>query len=239
MTAQEAHVRINKLKALIEEYLLKYPNGEAGEAISLWENHIQHYTQMTICDFSDEEKSAEHFDSLLSDQKFFSVEKEVCGRRLFDDKPTKTDKNGQSLRIDRLLHPQQAAYENGWKWGAIGVEIKKSDIAIGGIIAQVLEQRQSIFRSKQLFNSRITPMIFSVFPTNFFVGDVASVFVSQGILSCKPLTSQNGIEFLMCGGKDNNKNFIKWPILRIEKNKITVNKNWKPSTAKGHRGLKK
>lgn len=182
-------------------------------------------TQVTSGAFATEKETELFFDSKINSD-FFVIEKEVSGRRLFDDKCIKRDAKQQTVRIDRILHPTRLCYKKGWHYGAIGVELKASSMALGGIFAQVLEQRQSIFCSKFLNNTRIMPSFFAIFPLDKIKGDLHSLLHTQLILACSYQKRNNAIRF-------SNGNFN---ILEIGSD-ICVNENYQPSTKKGHRGL--
>jgi hypothetical protein len=180
--------------------------------------------QLTCGEFNTECEAANFFDQKIN-QSFFIIEPEVKGRRLFDDKPTK-DANGQNLRIDRILHPTKRAILSGWRFGPIGVEIKKSNVAIGPVFAQVFEQRQSIFLSKHLGYTRISPAIFAIFPVEKLSHDLHSLSETQSILQCHWHGYHNAIR-IGTSGKN---------ILWIYSDRIEVMPEWQPTTKKGHRG---
>ena len=181
-------------------------------------------TQVTDAGFESEKKAETFFDKKIN-LHFFAIEKQVKGRRLFDDKCTKGEQN---LIIDRILHPTIHAVEAGWRYGPIGVELKKSNIALGGIITQILEQRQTLFLSRFLNNTRILPTIFAIFPVSHIKGDIHSLMNVQLILACSYRKFTNSIRF-------SNGNFN---VLDIGEN-IYINENWRPSVKKGHRGRQK
>ena len=184
---------------------------------------------VTCGQYETENESERHFDSLINPD-FFINEKEVVGRRLFDDKPIDENGVGQRVRIDRILIPTEKAVEMGWKQGAIGVEIKKSRIAIGGVYAQIFEYRQSIFRlSGKMGFLRVMPMVFAVFPSHNVLRDLHSLQSSQIIASCRYRPYDESLHF----GTGSN------GILDIFKDRIHVNKEWSPSVHKGHRGREK
>jgi len=182
--------------------------------------------QTTFKGFSTEKEAELFFDKNLP-VKYFNNEKEVKGRRLFDDKPTAIDSDGQNVRIDRIIHPTSEAIIAGWKWGPIAVEIKKSDMALGPIFAQILEYRQSVFLSRFLGNSRIMPLIFAIFPMHRVTHDLHSMSESQLILSCHPAYG-GGIQF----GTSGKSAFI------VKETCLEVGA-FSPTIRKGHRGRKK
>lgn len=187
----------------------------------------------TTCgNFSDEKDAAAFFDSKINN-KFFHIEKEVVGRRLFDDKPKQKSDDGedeeQGVRIDRLLIPNQSAYDAGWKYGPIAVEIKRSNMAIGPSYAQVFEYRQSLFISKYLYNSRIMPLVFAVFPMTEVKYDLHSLSMTQIILSCRYNRYNNSLKF----------GYSSLTALEITDKEITVNDKFRLTTRKGSRGKQK
>ena len=185
------------------------------------------YTLLTDDGFENEIETESFFDSKIN-PVFFTIEKQVKGRRLFDDKCTDLACNGQNIKLDRILHPTAQVVKAGWRYGPVGVELKKSKIALGGVITQVLEQRQTLFLSRFLNNTRILPSIFAIFPVSTIKGDIHSLMNTQLILACSYRQWTDSIRF-------SNGNFN---ILEIGKD-ICINENWQPSTCKGHRGLQK
>jgi len=182
--------------------------------------------QVTYGDFKTEKEAEFFFDNNLS-KKFFINEKEVPGRRLFDDKPVKTGSDGQNVRVDRIIHPTQFAIDAGWVNGPIAVEIKKSNMALGPIFAQVLEYRQSVFQSKYLGYVRLMPICFAIFPMYKITHDLHSISESQLILSCSK-NYNGGLKF----GTHGKTAFI------VNDESLEVGK-FSPTTRKGHRGHEK
>jgi hypothetical protein len=180
--------------------------------------------QITCGSFETEAQAVSFFDSHIN-QDFFVIEHEVKGRRLFDDKPVKED--GQNLRIDKILHPTQKTYNAGWLYGPIGVEIKRSNEAVGPVLTQILEQRQSIFQSRYLHNTRILPAIFILFPCESITHDLHSLCERQLIYPCHWDDSKNKMRI-----------GASVTILTIGQ-ELFVNPNWKPSIKKGHQGRQK
>lgn len=184
----------------------------------------------TTCNNFQTEKEAEQFFDSCVNSDFFVAEKQVKGRRIYDDKPQKADQqNGQNLKPDRILYPTKLAFDSGWKWGPIGVEIKKSDIKVGPVFTQVLEQRQALYYSKHLHGARIMPMIFAIFPTEQIKYDIHSISERQLIVSCRYNDKYRQLQF--CTHSRN--------ILSISEDGIWVNSSWMPSTSKGHQGPQK
>jgi len=184
--------------------------------------HRRESSPRTTGNFSTHKAAEAFFDKMLGSE-FFRIEKEVMGRRLFDDKPV-WGGNGQIMRLDRILHPTEKARNIGWKYGAIGVEIKKTGEKIGGVFTQVLEQRQGLYQSNELRGTRILPTVFAIFPSENPGGVIHSLAISQVILFCFPM--DDSIIFT-----DGN-----YKIISISEDHFYVNPKWSPSTRKGHRG---
>lgn len=182
--------------------------------------------QVTFGDFETEKDAELFFDNSLPEEYFYN-EKEVRGRRLFDDKPIKAGSDGQNVRIDRIIYPTQKAVEAGWINGPIAVEIKKSGMALGPIFAQVLEYRSSVFLSRLLGNARIIPMCFAIFPMYKITHDLHSLMESQLILSCSPAYG-GGLKF----GTHGKTAFV------VDRGKFELG-HFEPTTRKGHRSREK
>jgi len=182
--------------------------------------------QTTYGEFKTEKEAEFFFDNNIPGKYFFN-EKEVPGRRLFDDKPVKVGSDGQGVRVDRIIHPTQSAIDAGWVNGPIAVEIKKSNMALGPIFAQVLEYRQSVFLSKYLGYSRIMPICFAIFPMYKITHDLHSITESQLILSCSK-NYNGGLKFGTHGKT----------ALIATNNSFEVGK-FSPTTRKGHRSREK
>jgi len=190
---------------------------------------IQERKQLTCGNFKTEVDACKYFDSLVN-QDYFYNEQEVRGRRLFDDKPTDSE---QMVRIDRILFPTSRAFDSGWKYGPIAVEVKKSNMAVGPIFSQVLEYRQSIFISKYFRNTRIMPLIFAIFPLKGIYHDLHSLQENQIILSCHPQRNYSGSGFGLKFGTSGSS------ALEIMPNCINIFTTFCPNTRKGHRGREK
>lgn len=197
-----------------------------AEDVNLFES--EYPSQKTCGNFATENDACEFFDRFMEGNKFFVVESEVKGRRLYDSQPLDPKANWQGLRIDRILHPTINAFQAGWGFGQIGVELKKSGIKIGGVIAQVIEHRTTVFMSKYLCNTRIMPIMFAVFPMEKLLNDVASFCAQHNILSCSYNKYSNCLKFTSPSRN----------CLEIYKDRITLHKDWKPCVRKGHRGAK-
>ena len=191
------------------------------------ESNLSSHGQFTCGYFSTEAIACEFFDKFMAGNQFFVPESEVQGRRLYDAQPIDPAASWQGLRIDRILHPTINAVQAGWQHGPIGVEIKKSGIKLGGVVAQVAEHRTTVFRSKLMNNTRIMPILFSIFPAERLLGDIASVCAQSNILTCCYNKYQNCLKFTSPSAN----------CLEIFKDKIIISEKWKPSTRKGHRGI--
>lgn len=89
----------------------------------------------TIGDWTTEAQSAAALDRALLACGLWTVYREVCGT-VVQPRPSQPDR---SVRIDRLLVPNERLAAAGWKHGVIGVEIKRSGVKIGQPIAQAMD----------------------------------------------------------------------------------------------------
>jgi len=215
-------------KSLRDEYEGKNPElADAWRLVNVALNDkIGKPQHTTVGEYTTEKEAENAFDSSINTDLFFN-EIEVKGRRLFDDKPKKEDTE-QNVRIDRILHPKKEAVNAGWIWGPIAIEIKKSNMAIGPILSQILEYRQSIFISKILRNTRILPLVFAIFPAKDISSDLHSLQENQIILSCH-LKYGNILRFGTFGRN----------ALEISPHGMQVGGSFNPNSTKGHRGREK
>jgi hypothetical protein len=96
----------------------------------------------TCGEYSTEKEACAAFDKVMEDSGLFKVLTEVQGTYIqvphfkkYDGKP----------RIDRLLMPNKKLIEAGWKYGAIGVEIKKSGVKVGPPLSQLLDYMSAVW----------------------------------------------------------------------------------------------
>ncbi len=91
--------------------------------------------------YATETESAAALDALLAQVALWNVWAEVPGVML-QPKPCQRDR---TVRIDRLLIPNQRLVDQGWKHGAIGIEIKRSGIKMGPAIAQAMDYTRAVW----------------------------------------------------------------------------------------------
>ena len=178
-------------------------------------------TQCTCGSYETEKEAVAAFDEIMDDNPFFRVEEEVVGRRVYDILPKRGD-YGQAVRPDRLLCPTRMAVDSGWIFGPIGVEIKRSNVALGPVLAQVMEYRNSSFVVGCLGNARIMPMFFAVFPAGKITNDLESILNTQSIMTC----SMKG-DFLRF--------WLSRKVMDVSKSEIQVHP-FEPSNRRGSRG---
>jgi hypothetical protein len=136
--------------------------------------------------WTDEKDAAEAFDRLVEPSGFFRFYREVRGT-LIQPRPCQQDK---SVRIDRLLIP--TAKLNGWTYGCIGVEFKRSGTKIGRPISQMLDYSRALW---QLPNGGINVALGWTFlwPAQKEHGDMAGIFAQQRIGTACP--NYGGVTF--------------------------------------------
>lgn len=96
---------------------------------------------MTYGDWLTEAESAAAFDEAVTSTGFFISYAEVPGT-LVQPRPSQV---AQSVRIDRVLIPNPALIQAGWRHGAIGVEIKRSKVNVGPVIAQAMDYSRCVW----------------------------------------------------------------------------------------------
>lgn len=87
--------------------------------------------------------------------------------------------NLQKFRIDRILCPNQKLIDAGWNQGYIGIELKKSGVKLGPVVAQALDYSRAGF---EISHGRII-MLDQVFIWPFMgaKGDLESVMTQHRI----------------------------------------------------------
>lgn len=126
--------------------------------------------------YETEDASAAALDGLLATADLFNVYSEVPGT-LIQPRPGQVDK---SVRIDRILIPNQRLLDLGWAYGIVGVEIKRSNIAIGRPLCQAMDYTRSTF---QLPGSRfqVIPSWVLVWPEDKQHGPLASLMAQNRV----------------------------------------------------------
>jgi hypothetical protein len=98
--------------------------------------HQMEYPQwFTTGEWITEQTSADAFDDIINGTDLFIIHREVRGYYL-------QPRLGQQLctpRIDRILQPKATLQEQGWPYGCIGVECKRSNTNIGPPLSQLLD----------------------------------------------------------------------------------------------------
>lgn len=136
--------------------------------------------------FEDEDSAAAAFDAAAEATGLFQVHREVdCvyvnpRRTVVREAQRKSHSKRTGIgRIDRVLLPNRALLDAGWRYGAIGVEIKCSGHEVGPIVCQVLDYQRGLF---ELGNgtSICLDQIF-IWPLHFPRGCIGSVMAQNRI----------------------------------------------------------
>lgn len=88
-----------------------------------------------------ETEASTAFDAAVAACGLFTPYFEVPGT-LTQPRPGQVDK---TLRIDRLLVPNDRLLSLGWRYGIVGVEIKRSGIKAGPAIAQAMDYARAVW----------------------------------------------------------------------------------------------
>lgn len=126
--------------------------------------------------YETESASAAALDSALALVDLFNVYPEVPGT-LIQPRPGQVDK---SVRIDRILVPNQRLLDLGWRHGIIGIEVKRSGIKIGPPVAQAMDYTRA---SWTLPGSRFQVILSWVFlwPEDKQHGPLASILAQNRV----------------------------------------------------------
>lgn len=100
----------------------------------------QRQKEFTIGDWATEVESALAFDAAVPTD-LFRIYREVRGT-LVQPRPGQVDR---AMRIDRVLVPRDALLDLGWKYGIVGVELKRSGEKIGPPIAQAMDYSRGVW----------------------------------------------------------------------------------------------
>lgn len=167
--------------------------------------------------FVTEAESAAAFDALVAKCGLFisakpAIEKD-CGELWGFPLQPRLGTNLQKLRIDRILAPTETLIDAGWNQGYIGIELKKSDVKIGPVVAQALDYSRAAFK---ITHGRIVMLdqIF-IWPFRGAAGDIESV-MTQHRIGAVYESWGGGISFKL------GNNVIQWsPALGLETCKPT------------------
>lgn len=125
--------------------------------------------EVTFGDWKTEVESAAAFDKAVPNE-LFTVHREVCGT-LIHPRPMQVER---SSRIDRILMPTERLIDMGWRFGIIGVELKRSGEKIGPPIAQAMDYGRSIWTLEPSKFKVYLDYVF-IWPMGKQAGNVASI----------------------------------------------------------------
>ena len=156
------------------------------ESAPAWGNHC-----FTSGDYATEIESEAAFDAMIEKTGVFKIYKQVDGkylhpRLLAEDKVP---------RIDRILCPEQKLIDQGWKFGPIGVELKKSNIKIGPPISQLLDYSRAIWEIKKGKGYWIMLVYSFLWPAVKQHGPIASLLAQNRIGTCESRSEYTPLEF--------------------------------------------
>lgn len=132
----------------------------------------------TIGQWPDEASSAAALDASLAEVDLWRVYHEVPGV-LAQPRPSQQDR---SMRIDRVLLPNQKLLGLGWTHGAVGIECKRSGEKIGPPIAQAMDYSRTVWTLPGL-NVRIWLDWVFLWPMDRQTGPMASI-LAQNRIGC-------------------------------------------------------
>ncbi len=159
--------------------------------------------QLTCGEFEYETESVSHLSNLLTDMKLgkdmmFNVFSEVKG--LYEYVPH-FKPSGKTPRIDFLLTPSIKFIQSGWKFGAIGIECKRSNEKVGPPISQILDYSRAVFRHPN-FNVLLKMDFIFLWPCEKTHGTIASFMAQNRFGSVTEYSDSYRHKLLFCCGED-------------------------------------
>lgn len=157
--------------------------------------------------------STEALDGILEECGLWKVHKEVIGS-IISPSPEQEDKR---VKIDRILIPKADFVNQGWRYGTIGIECKKSGVKIGEPIAQAMDYARSIFELDNGFTAWLRWVF--IWPMGPQHGPMASVLYQQRVgsayaYSCAKLKLKLGEYSPLTVERDGNVRIGDIPTLR-------------------------
>lgn len=132
-------------------------------------------SQLASDHWGTERDSAAEIDRLLTRwSAYFAVYREVQGRLL----QPRVLQGRIDVRIDRVLVPKQPAVDGGWAHGAVGIELKRSDVPLGPAIAQAIDYSRSAWRIRGVW--LLLDAVF-LWPVEKQMGPLASLMVDNRV----------------------------------------------------------
>ena len=133
-----------------------------------------HLDPSTTCGYwQTEPESAQAFDELVEGLGgLFRVYSEVPGR-IQHFRPSQ---NLQTTRIDRILVPTRKLRDEGWVYGPVGVELKRSGTKLGPPLCQLIDYSRAAWN---LNGSWVIPEWYFLWPANKFTGPLQSILAGQ------------------------------------------------------------
>ena len=129
---EAASAELVRLRAMVAE--------QQDTISGLYEQMRQH--DYTHRGYATESESVKALVDHLEDSGSFIVHTEVKGRYLF----LRPEQDVGTPRIDVVIEPTPQLVQQGWSHGAVGIECKKSGVAIGAPLNQALDYKRALFK---------------------------------------------------------------------------------------------
>lgn len=136
---------------------------------------VEPVNRYTNGEYADEKESARALDDILDEIELFNVYREVKGEY---DQPRLLQEE-KSPRIDRILSPTPSLVREGWHHGPIGIELKRSGLKIGKVLAQAMDYSRAVWLLSNGFNIKIKYVF--IWPLEKQHGDIASLMAQHRI----------------------------------------------------------
>lgn len=116
--------------------------------------------------------------ALLSiiNQDHWKIHQEIPGWMLHP----RIDTDGTSrVRVDVFLEPTDRLIHDGWRWGPVAIECKKSDTNVGPVLSQALDYTRCVWSLENGFN--VMAKLVFIWPLDATGGTVGSVMAQNRI----------------------------------------------------------
>lgn len=125
----------------------------------------------------DEPMALADLDSRLAECGQFRVFREVEG---YLQQPRAGAEEKETMRVDRILIPNQSLVDLGWCYGAIAIEGKAPGKKLGAVVCQCLDYSRTVWEIGKGKMWMMCPWTF-IWHVSEFAGDIASVMTQHRI----------------------------------------------------------
>lgn len=159
----------------------------ADDGLPTWSRDYARW--FTTGSWATEVESASDLDRRLAAAGMFVIHREVTGTLI----QPRAGQRDRALRIDRILTPGGELRERGWAHGAIGIEVKRSQVNIGPPLAQAMDYVRGSWKVRGIW---IQLAAVFLWPCEKQSGPLASLMVHNRVGSVST-TGYTGVKFCL------------------------------------------